>query len=107
MHLREARVCLDCEEIHNTSECPVCASESFAFVSRWVPSQHEHRIKPRATVSPDADTYRRLLVADAVRPKAVRLLKRGAVGLAVISLGRWLWRQSGSPIRRDKKEPAK
>jgi hypothetical protein len=38
-------------------------------------------------------TYRRLIVADAMRPKAYRLLKRGAVGLMVVSLARWAWRQ--------------
>jgi hypothetical protein len=28
-----------------------------------------------------------------MRPKAVRLLKQGAVGLAVVSLARWIWRR--------------
>ena len=37
MQLRNARVCLDCEELHEQQVCPVCASEAFAFVTRWVP----------------------------------------------------------------------
>ncbi len=101
MDLREARLCLDCEEIYLGQQCPVCASESFAFVSRWVPAR-ERRTGPRPATSPEAAAYRRLLVADAVRPKALRLVKRGAVGLAAISLARWLWRQSGASTRRAK-----
>ena len=81
MQLRTARLCLDCEEIYDAQHCPVCTSESFAFVSRWVPAR-ERRTRPRAASSPEAAAYRRLLVADAVRPKAVWLSKRGAAGLA-------------------------
>ncbi|PYR46091.1 MAG: hypothetical protein DMF89_23010 [Acidobacteria bacterium] len=40
-------------------------------------------------------------VADALGPKAARLLRRGAVGLAAVSLARWIWRQS-----RDSKRAA-
>src|SRR5262245_32500541 len=29
MQLRTARLCLDCEEVHEEQQCPVCASESF------------------------------------------------------------------------------
>jgi hypothetical protein len=46
MQLRNARVCLDCEELHEDQRCPVCASESFAFLARWVPSS-ERRTKTR------------------------------------------------------------
>ena len=38
MQLRNARLCLDCEEVHDAAHCPACASESFAFITRWVPS---------------------------------------------------------------------
>jgi len=31
MQLKVARVCLDCEEIHDSQQCPVCASETFAY----------------------------------------------------------------------------
>ena len=43
MQLNVARVCLDCEEIHESQECPVCASETFAYLTRWVP-----RLEPKA-----------------------------------------------------------
>jgi hypothetical protein len=42
MQLKVARVCLDCEEIHDSQRCPVCASETFAYLTRWVP-----RIEPK------------------------------------------------------------
>jgi len=107
MNLREARLCLDCEEIHEAAECPVCASESFAFVSRWLPLR-DHRAVPRPATPPETETketYRRLIVADAVRPKTTRLVKQGAVGLAVISLARWMWRQHRHAASNGKKEP--
>jgi hypothetical protein len=37
--------------------------------------------------------YRHLLVPEAVRPKGASLLKRGAVGIALFTLARWVWRQ--------------
>ena len=93
MQLQTARLCLDCSEIHDAQQCPVCASESFAYITRWVPAP-EHRVNPRPAPVPEAEAYRRLIVADAVGPKAARLLRRGAVGLAAVSLARWIWRQS-------------
>ena len=39
MQLRTARLCLDCEELHEENTCPVCASEMFAFLTRWVPAE--------------------------------------------------------------------
>jgi hypothetical protein len=50
MQLRVARVCLDCEEVHDAAQCPVCASETFAFLNRWVPSQ-ERRAQVRSEAS--------------------------------------------------------
>jgi hypothetical protein len=52
-----ARVCLDCEEVHDAQHCPVCASETFAYLTNWVPAP-ERRARPRPptksspTVSP-------------------------------------------------------
>jgi hypothetical protein len=46
MQLNLARVCLDCEEVHDGQQCPVCASESFAYVSRWVPRLDPRPVKP-------------------------------------------------------------
>ena len=47
MQLRKARLCIDCEELHDQWQCPVCASETFAFLTQWMPAP-ERRKKPRA-----------------------------------------------------------
>ena len=49
MQLRVARVCLDCEELHDARQCPVCASQSFAYLTRWVPAP-ERRMSSRPAV---------------------------------------------------------
>jgi hypothetical protein len=46
MTLRKARLCLDCEELHDQRQCPICASEAYAFLTQWVPAP-ERRKKPR------------------------------------------------------------
>jgi hypothetical protein len=46
MQLRKARLCLDCEELHDQKQCPICASEAFAFLTQWMPAP-ERRKKPR------------------------------------------------------------
>jgi hypothetical protein len=43
MQLRVARLCLDCEELHVDDACPVCASERYAFLSAWLPSEERRR----------------------------------------------------------------
>lgn len=60
MQLRAARLCLDCEELHDAQQCPVCASETFAYLSRWVPAP-ERRAKPRLRSTPQAITPRRVM----------------------------------------------
>jgi len=32
MQLRTARLCLDCEELHQDQQCPNCASEAFVYL---------------------------------------------------------------------------
>ncbi len=46
MQLRLARVCLNCEEVHEAQNCPVCASETYAFLKKWVPVE-DRRALPR------------------------------------------------------------
>ena len=91
MQLRTARLCLNCEEVHDANECPVCNSETFAYISRWVPSP-ESRPQPRPVVSPEAETYKQLLSPEVARPSAMRWVKRGAFGLAALSAARWMLR---------------
>jgi hypothetical protein len=94
MQLRTARLCLDCDNVHETQQCPVCASKTFAFMTRWVPAPERRRLPRVATVSSaDVAAYRSLLTTNALRLKAWDLLKKGTFGLAVVSFGRWLWRR--------------
>jgi hypothetical protein len=37
MHLESARLCLDCDEIHQEDLCPACASSAFVYLARWIP----------------------------------------------------------------------
>jgi hypothetical protein len=76
MQLRRARLCLDCEEVHDVQQCPTCASESFAYLSRWVPAP-ERRSQPRAIQPPRTTT-----------PKKV--IGYGVVGLGIMGIARLL-----------------
>lgn len=95
MRLRDARLCLDCEEVHQDEICPICGSESFAYISRWVPVPEPERA-PRPTSTPDAEVYRALLEkasAGKKTPKG-RGLKGGLLGLTALGLAGWAWRSS-------------
>jgi hypothetical protein len=96
MQLRIARLCLDCDEIHDAQQCPVCASETFTFITRWVPAP-ERRSRPRQTDSPRADLYA-ALTDDAARGSTKgRLLKGGALGLTALGLVGWFMRNPREP----------
>lgn len=105
MQLRNARLCLDCEEIHESQQCPICASETFVFVTRWVPAP-ERRQKPRSPEPPPSpetlDTYREML-GTSRKDDQWRMLKRGAVGLALFGVAGWMWRRNA---RGDQSAPA-
>src|SRR5438128_1922238 len=96
MQLRVARLCLNCEEVHDAQQCPMCASESFAFLSRWIPAP-ERRIKPRAP-APDATDVERL--------EALRGLTRGQVltgsmvGVTAFGIVGWLLRRGRAKAAR-------
>jgi hypothetical protein len=90
MKLRDARLCLDCDDVHQEATCPVCGSESFAFLSRWVPVPEGTRAPAPAT-SEQAEVFRELLTP---QPQNRRLLKRGLLGLTALGLAGWAWRSS-------------
>ena len=110
MQLRNARLCLDCEEVHESQQCPLCASETFVFITRWVPAP-ERRQKPRSAEPPPApeslDTYRELLGSQQ-DSAGWRFVKRGAVGLALFGVASLMFRnrddgktETNGPRRRD------
>jgi hypothetical protein len=98
MQLRVARLCLDCEEIHDQRTCAICGSESFAYISRWIPAPEPRKPPPpppEKEKEETADVYRQLL--DPNQPEAVsgarRWVARGVLGLAAVGLAGWAWRQ--------------
>lgn len=95
MELRKARLCLDCEEVHDGPQCPVCASEVFTPMTRWVPAA-ERRKRPRPE-PPEAEVYRRLTGTEVTSSKGRRLMKQGVVGLAAVGLVGWFWRSHSRP----------
>lgn len=110
MQLRNARLCLDCEEIHEAQQCPLCASETFAFMTRWVPAREgregrEMRNRPK-TLEPakpeELQTYRRMLTPE--EETATRggwsLVQRGALGLALFGVAGWLWKSGNNDAEK-------
>jgi hypothetical protein len=97
MQLRSARLCLDCEEVHDANVCPSCASETFTYMTRWIPAP-ERRRRPRPTSSPEAEALRTLIAKgpEASSPAPAngrRFLKQGVVGLTALGLAGWLFRR--------------
>jgi hypothetical protein len=113
MRLMNARLCLDCEEVHEAQHCPICGSESFAFLTRWVtpsdtvtaeatqraarppdpidrrePAERREQLDRREQV----DAYRQILNPEAAPPHRGRLVARGALGLALLGVARMVWR---------------
>jgi hypothetical protein len=90
MQLRDARLCLDCEEVHDITMCPVCGSESFTYISRWVPVPEADRPK-RVERTEQANVYRELLAGEPPSRKR-SLLKGGLLGLTALGIAGWAWR---------------
>ncbi len=102
MRLVNARLCLDCEEVHGDQHCPVCSSESFAFLTRWVTptdaTTPESAPRPARPADPvdrreQVDAYKQIL--NPTPPRRGRMVAHGALGLAILGLARMLW--SASP----------
>jgi hypothetical protein len=84
MQLRAARLCLDCEEVHESQQCPICLSEACVFMTRWIPAEERRtrRLPSAVKVTP-------------VPSNSARWVKRGVFGLAVFAASRWLWQAGG------------
>jgi len=105
MHLQVARLCLDCGEVHAEAHCPVCASEAFGYLTRWVPAP-ERRIRPRPATSPTADVYRELITPKPREPRLGRLLTRSTMGVTALAAAGWLWRWNSQRTREEQGQDA-
>jgi len=100
MRLSVARLCLDCEEIHEGAICPVCSSETFAFLKRWVPasateagsSRSVQEKGPQVGDLAQLQRYEQLLKPSHPRSRKRGLIAGGALGLAVLGVTRLAWR---------------
>jgi hypothetical protein len=105
-----ARLCLDCEELHELDHCPICGSETYAFVTRWVKPSETAGVQTSPVQSarpPDSvgrreqvDAYRQILDPPAA-PRRNRLLTGGALGLALLGLARLVWRATPEVKNKD------
>jgi hypothetical protein len=93
MRLRDARLCLDCDEVHDATLCPACGSESFTYISRWVPAPEADRPK-RPEPTQQAEIYRELLDSGEQPTRGRNFLKSGLLGLTALGLAGWAWRSS-------------
>jgi hypothetical protein len=100
MQLRNARLCLDCEELHEEQHCPVCASESFAFLAKWIPVD-ERRVSARPRRPP------RVPESETSRPRKGWGLAGGLAGLALVAAtSRWfIGRPPNGPADPGREEP--
>lgn len=101
MRLDVARLCLDCEEIHEEQVCPRCGSEAFAFLTRWIEPSTEPRLQrparqravelERSPASAEqVEVYRQLLSGEPPRRRG--LLAKSLLGLAAFGLAGWVYR---------------
>jgi hypothetical protein len=108
MRLSVARLCLDCEEVHESDTCPVCGSETFAFVKRWVPASSTAaksnppvlQQSPQGRSVEQLETYDQLLKPSPGRTRKRGFIAGGALGLAVLGATRLIWR-SGKTKKQD------
>jgi hypothetical protein len=106
MQLRVARLCLDCEEIHDEQSCPVCSSESFAYITRWIP-RPDGAARQRPTPARETtEAYRELINPKPASSGKRQWARRGAFALGAVGLASWALRQKGSGDVRAL-EPAK
>ncbi len=107
MQLRSARLCLDCDEVHDAQQCPQCASETFAFITRWVPipdrpDRPVKRSRAQEVASPDTlGAYQEMLQPQEQQGGKWRTVRRGAMGLALFGIAGWLWRHNSKPPGED------
>jgi hypothetical protein len=120
MRLDDARLCLDCEEVHEEQECPACGSEAFGFLTRWIqsttPARPSSRGVERRTSSPaerpavgraegpalrepdqeQLAAWRQIVSGEpaATPGRGRKIVTRSLLGLAAAGLAGWVWTRS-------------
>jgi hypothetical protein len=109
MHLSVARLCLDCQEIHDDDRCPVCTSEAFGFITRWVKVEAPpHRVSPNQAHAVDSarvDSYRQILNPGPRRSTAGKWLRKGGLVVAAGYLARLGWQIAAQRHRANGSSP--
>ncbi len=95
MHLSVARLCLDCQEIHDKDRCPLCTSDAFGFITRWVKPDatpgHTPRQSPPPITSSKVDSYRQIVGAMPRRSRTQSWMRKGGLVMAAGYLARLGW----------------
>jgi len=86
MQLRKARVCLDCEEVHDLDACPVCASEAFAYLTQWLKVEERRKRKRVPAEKSGAHPHLQPIIFGS-----------GILGVIAFSLFKWSRSGVGSP----------
>ena len=89
MQLRNARLCLDCEEVHDAQQCPACASEMYAPITRWVAPGAARPLARRAVVVargnlPGVDRWREASLENTAAAQRRRGGRSGARGAGLV-----------------------
>jgi hypothetical protein len=115
MRLDDARLCLDCEEIHEEQECPSCGSEAFGFLTRWIkstrdttsakpvpPKARPPEVRPTVPTGDQLDAWRQIVEGKKVDGRGKKLMTGGLVGLVAMGLAGWVWSRPETPAdKRD------
>ena len=96
MQLHTARLCFNCEDVHDQPICPACGSDSFAYHQPVDPGVGTTRADQRAPLAGTAETYRQLLDTTGQTSGAKRWMTGGMVGLAAITMAGWAWRRKAA-----------
>jgi hypothetical protein len=111
MRLDDARLCLDCEEIHDDQECPSCGSEAFAFLTRWVKpapaadsglraeQPSSRRVNRPAPDAEQLEAWRRIVEGKPAPTGRAKVVTRGLLGLAAMGLAGWAFQRVGRNAR--------
>lgn len=88
MQLRAARLCLDCDEVHDEFRCPQCASDEFTYISRWVPLLPERRprSRPMRVPPPELEVYREIARGPGTSAPKGRRWVKALAGLGAASV---------------------